>query len=164
MVVNDTFLNTQFNWQGTLVERRSVMTENVNTADRDGHTPLIIAAREGKDEAVRDLLHRGADLEARSNKGKTALHYAAANGHAEVIKILLQQGADVDARDRDGHTPLMLAANYGCNECVANLLDFNADIQAKTMSGNNALVYAETNCHPDTLELLRKAQRTKQAV
>nr|HOP40163.1 ankyrin repeat domain-containing protein [Geobacteraceae bacterium] len=61
------------------------MTENVNVADRHGHTPLIDAAKTGKLELVTDLIHRGADLDARSNKGKTALHYAAANGYAEVI-------------------------------------------------------------------------------
>jgi hypothetical protein len=32
------------------------------------------------------------------------------------------------------------------------------------MSGNTALVYAETNSHPDTLDLLKRAQRAKQAV
>lgn len=110
------------------------------------------------------MLHRGAEVDARSNKGKTALHYASSNGHAEVIKTLLEHGATVDARDHFGHTSLMLAANYGCNECVAHLIRHGADVNAKTLSGNTALVYAETNCHPDTLELLRKAQRTKQAV
>ena len=45
------------------------MTENVNTADRDGHTPLIIAAREGKAEAVRDLLHRGAEYGGAQQQG-----------------------------------------------------------------------------------------------
>jgi ankyrin repeat protein len=58
----------------------------------------------------------------------------------------------------------MFAANYGCNECVANLIDYGADINARTMSGNTALVYAETNSHPDTLDLLKRAQRAKQAV
>jgi ankyrin repeat protein len=102
-------------------------------------------------------------VDARSNKGKTALHYAAANGHSEVIKTLLEGGATVDVRDRDGHTPLMLAANYGCNSCVGFLVEYGGDPNAKTLCGNTALTYAETNNHPDTLELLKKMQRAKTA-
>ena len=37
------------------------MTENVNAADRHGHTPLIDAARGGNVELVEDLLRRGAE-------------------------------------------------------------------------------------------------------
>lgn len=66
--------------------------QNVNAKDRHGHTPLIEAAKGGDLEAVKDLLHRGAEVDAQSEKGKTALHYAAANGHVEVVKELLTHG------------------------------------------------------------------------
>ena len=98
------------------------MTENVNEKDQHGHTPLIDAAKAGDVGAIRDLIARGAEIDAKSEKGKTALHYAAANGHGWAIKELLASGAEVDPRDREWHTPLMLAAIYGCNECVQDLL------------------------------------------
>ena len=46
--------------------------ESVNAKDRHGHTPLISASKEGLKDFVLDLLHRGADITASSDKGKTA--------------------------------------------------------------------------------------------
>ena len=92
--------------------------ESVNSKDRHGHTPLISASKEGLKDFVQDLLHRGADITACSDKGKTALHYASANGHTEIARMLIEKGAEIDARDREGHTPLMLAAIYGCNQTL----------------------------------------------
>ena len=137
--------------------------QNVNMKDRHGHTPLMDAAKSGDIEAVKDLLKRGADVDALSEKEKTALHYSAANGHVEVVKLLLEYGAMINARDRDGHTPLMLASIYGCNHTVQALLVNGADIHVRTKAGNTALVYAENNSHPITLALLKKAQRPKEA-
>jgi ankyrin repeat protein len=46
-----------------MIEKGERMT-NVNAKDRHGHTPLMDAAKTGDVEAVKDLLRRGADLEA----------------------------------------------------------------------------------------------------
>jgi uncharacterized protein len=144
-------------------EKGGLIMQNVNTKDRHGHTPLMDAAKSGNVEAVKDLLNRGADLEAKSEKSKTALHYAAANGYVEIVNLLLGQGAVVDARDRDWHTPLMLAAIYGCNHTVQSLVTNGADVGAKTLVGNTAMIYAENNNHPLALAILKKALRSKEA-
>jgi ankyrin repeat protein len=136
--------------------------QNVNVVDRHGHTALMEAAKAGDVETVKDLLHRGAEVDARSEKSKTALHYAAANGHVEVVKILLAQGASIDPRDRDGRTPLMLSAIYGCNHTIQALIAGGADANAKTPVGNTALIYAENNNHPLALALLKKSLRMKE--
>lgn len=143
------------------IQREEKPMENVNTKDRNGHTQLISASKQGQVEIVMDLLHRGADITASSDKGKTALHYAAANGHTQIVKMLLEKGAEVDARDRDGHTPLMLAAIYGCNLTVQALLEGGADPRSKTRCGNTAVLYAENNSHPVAASLLKKAERSK---
>ena len=148
---------------GSTSEKGGMNMQNVNTKDRHGHTPLMDAAKTGSLEAVKDLLNRGADLEAKSEKGKTALHYAAANGYVEIVSLLLGQGAVVDARDKDWHTPLMLAAIYGCNHTVQSLVTNGADVGAKTLVGNTAMIYAENNNHPLALAILKKAQRSKEA-
>ena len=135
--------------------------ESVNAKDRHGHTPLIKASKEGVKDFVKDLLHRGADITASSDKGKTALHYAAANGHTEIVKMLMAKDADVNVRDREGHTPLMLAAIYGCNQTVQALLEGGANPSLKTPSGNTASRYAENNEHPLATALLKKAERAK---
>jgi len=64
--------------------------------------PLIARARVGDAAAVRALLHRGADLEARDEYGASALMRAAQVGSSETVRLLLQCGADVAARDREG--------------------------------------------------------------
>jgi uncharacterized protein len=142
---------------------RSQNMESVNAKNRHGHTPLISASKEGLKDFVQDLLHRGADIAAGSDKGKTALHYAAANGHTDIVRMLIEKGADVDARDREGHTPLMLAAIYGCNQTVQALLDGGANPGLKTPAGNTANLYAEINNHPLASALLKKAERAKTA-
>jgi ankyrin repeat protein len=145
----------------TIREREEKPMENVNAKDRNGHTQLISASKQGLVESVKDLLHRGADITASSDKGKTALHYAAAYGHTEIVRMLIEKGAEMDARDREGHTPLMLAAIYGCNLTVQALLEGGADPRAKTKSGNTAVIYAENNSHPVAASLLKKAERAK---
>ena len=147
---------------GSSSDKGGLIMQNVNTKDRHGHTPLMDAAKSGNVEAVKDLLNRGADLEAKSEKNKTALHYAAANGYVEIVNLLLAQGAAVDARDKDWHTPLMLAAIYGCNRTVQSLVTNGADVSAKTLVGNTAMIYAENNNHPLALAILKKAQRSKE--
>ncbi len=135
--------------------------ESVNTKDRNGHTPLITAAKEGQKDFVIDLLQRGADLSLTSDKNKTALHYAAANGHTEVVRMLIEKGANPDARDCQGHTPIMLAAIYGCNKTIQALLDGGASPAIKTSSGTTAAQYAENNAHPLAAALLKKGERSK---
>lgn len=136
--------------------------QNVNAVDRHGHTALMQAAKGGEIETVKDLLRRGAALDARSEKGKSALHYAAANGHVEVVKLLVENGAELDARDLEWHTPLMLAAIYGCNHTVQALVQAGADAALKTRAGNTAMIYAENNNHPLALAILKKSLRVKE--
>jgi ankyrin repeat protein len=147
---------------GSPIRKGEGIMQNVNAKDRNGHTPLIDAAKEGDLDAVKDLLHRGAEVDASSEKGKTALHYAAANGHVETVKFLLEHGAQVDARDKQWRTPLMLAAIYGCNHTIQALLSAGADTHARTLVGNTPLIYAENNEHPLAAALLKKAQRLKE--
>lgn len=57
------------------------------------------AARKGDAAAVKALLDRGADVNAKFRYGATALFKAAERGHAEVVKLLLERGADAGVKD-----------------------------------------------------------------
>ena len=57
------------------------------------------AVRKGDAAAVRALLDKGADVNARFRYGSTALFKAAERGHVEIVKLLLARGADVSVKD-----------------------------------------------------------------
>ena len=70
---------------------------------------LIQAVDSGNNEAVKQHLADGADVNAKGERGSTPLHFAAWLGHKEIIEIvelLIANGADVNAMDENGGTPL----------------------------------------------------------
>lgn len=60
---------------------------------------LLAAASKGDADAVKALLDRGADVNARNSYGATALTYAADKGHVAVVKLLLKNKADLNVKD-----------------------------------------------------------------
>ena len=75
-----------------------------------GVTPLVWAAMQGHDAATRELLRRGADVNAPNRDGSTPLHGAAFMGRASTVALLLDNGAKVSAQNHNGETPLDSAA------------------------------------------------------
>ncbi len=57
-------------------------------------TPLHVAARRRRPEAVRRLLDHGAEVDARTAGGKTAYAHAARRGFSELTTLLAERGAD----------------------------------------------------------------------
>ena len=61
----------------------------VNAPNRDGFTPLMIAARNGRADTLRALLETpGVDMHATNEHGSNAMHYAAMYAHKECVLIL----------------------------------------------------------------------------
>ena len=104
---------------------------------RDIHDQLIVAARTGNLEKVKDLLAKGADvnaLEKVTGEGHTALFNAASAGHTEVVKLLIEKGAKVN--EAPGKiTALIMAAWAGYTDTVRVLLQAGADPNAKDENG-----------------------------
>ena len=76
---------------------------------------LVTMARWGDIDAVRLLLDRGADVNARDGDGRTALMLACYSDTyaADVVRLLIERGADVNARTPSGDTAASLAAARG---------------------------------------------------
>ena len=68
---------------------------DVDKRDREGRTPLIWAAWEGRDSIARQLLKARADVHAKDNEGNSALMVAIAKNNNSVRNMLLDVGATV---------------------------------------------------------------------
>ena len=125
----------------------------------EGHTALMRAALEGDTEAVKALLRRCTDVNARDHEGHTALMFAAINMHAATVKALLDYGADVNARAGDGRTALMLAVCSGHVGIVQALLDKGADVGGKIdATGETTLMHAAKHGYTAIVRLLKQAE------
>ena len=104
------------------------------------------ATRKGDVAAVRALLDKGADVNAKFRYGTTALFKAAERGHVEVVKILLERGADVSVKDTFyGATAMTWALNNKHLEVVRALLEKEPAIAGDVLmtgarEGNTELV------------------------
>jgi len=82
---------------------------DVNHTNKLGETPLIKAARKGREDICAALVEGGADIDHTDRIGNTALHAAAKAGYWKVAALLLEKGAKPDVKNRMGDTPLSLA-------------------------------------------------------
>jgi uncharacterized protein len=82
---------------------------------------LIDVARAGDDQAVKELLDKGAYPSVKDVDGRTPLTEAAWNNHAQTVRLLLEKGADPNGKKNDGATPLSIANGRGYKE-IAELL------------------------------------------
>lgn len=102
---------------------------DINLANVDGDTPLMMACLEGLHEIVSDLLELGADHKRSSLFDRyTAVHAAARHNSKESIRHLVRAGADVNARSMDGDTPLMLAVVYQSVDAVKELVSLGTKV------------------------------------
>ncbi|MFN7934789.1 MAG: ankyrin repeat domain-containing protein [Bryobacteraceae bacterium] len=98
---------------------------NVNQMRKDGHTPFSVAVMAGNVDVVKEMIARGADLQARYNpaekipdpvepitivrRGQSILHIAALGGSVPMVEFLFAQGARLDVKNELGETPYDLA-------------------------------------------------------
>ncbi len=91
----------------------------VDTVDRQGNTPLMIAAKIGNPRIVDIILSHNPDLNKTNNKGATALMIATESGQRHIVEKLIKQGADISIRDKNGDTALSLATKFGHQQIIS---------------------------------------------
>lgn len=73
---------------------RLELTQNDGNPFNYDVTLLHVAAQNERIEFVRELISRGANVNAQTNFGETPLYYAALTGNLEIVKMLLAAGAE----------------------------------------------------------------------
>ncbi|XP_065914617.1 uncharacterized protein [Dysidea avara] len=118
-------------------------------------TPLMIAAEYNRQDVVKMLLNKGADLNARDEWERTPLMIAAEYNRQDVVKMLLNKGADLNARDERGRSALSIALWEGNEELAGALITAGADIKITDNAGNTMLMCAaEGGCTKVASDLL----------
>ena len=78
--------------------------------DKNGMTPVHMAAAFGRVEVLELLFARGGDTNPQDDSGETPLHLAAGYAHRDAVEYLLAHGADPTIQTIHGDTVLDMAA------------------------------------------------------
>ena len=82
-------------WLGFLLSKGA----RPDIQDRQGNTPLILAAQLGWAEGADALLRRGANANVANNRGETPLIFAVQNRDLPMVRMLLARGANAKRAD-----------------------------------------------------------------
>lgn len=108
----------------------------------DGHTPLLVAARDKHTEIVGDLLAAGAAVRVEDWVFKGApIHKATYNGNLEILKLIASH-PDVDLNVQgpiNGYTPLHDALWHGFEDCARLLIEAGAHLDLRGHDGKTVL-------------------------
>ena len=111
-----------------------LVEENVDfeeTRNAEGYTPLMMASRAGKIDAMRYLLEKGSNYDVVDSNGRSLIELIIGWGSSEVMSILQEYGADysdVASARGDAH-PVWRAVKNGQSASVAKILDGGLSIE-----------------------------------
>lgn len=118
-----------------------------NQSARDGDRPqdqqtldraLLRAAEFGEDEKIRDLIQRGANVNARHTNNDTPLITAAREGHDLTVRHLLKLKAHIRLRNNQGETAEDVALRAGHDKIAERIRNYRADQRAQAAPVSNS--------------------------
>ncbi len=164
---------------------------NIKAKDKNGYTPLDIAKKNSHLEIVyilekngsmknkeitlaqsvrsdniliaKDLIKKGADVNAPDSIGWTPINLAAFYGRTEIAQALITAGVDVNTTDGRS-APLHEAAQYGHTKIVQALIEAGANVDATDGDGYTPLLIAVFWNNLCTVKALLKAGADVKAI
>ncbi|MEA3372880.1 MAG: ankyrin repeat domain-containing protein [Campylobacterota bacterium] len=98
----------------------------VNYADSNGRTALMLACSTGRTFAVEKLLDNYADSNKLDNFGWSALMFGVYYNHHRIVHMLLEYGTDVNITSERGLNALKIAMQHQHKLLIELLLDYGA--------------------------------------
>jgi len=126
-------------------------------------SPLLIAARDGKENVIKMLLDKfSPDIEQEGDvkfdgyliEGASPLWCAAGAGHLKVVKALVRAGAEVNHATKTRSTPLRAASFDGRLDIVKYLIEHKADVHLANKYNNTCLMIAAFKGHLEVVRCL----------
>jgi len=112
-----------YEWLSFLLSKRA--TPNIQ--NRQGETPLSIAAQLGWTEGAELLLIRGAGVDVPNQRGETPLIFAVHRRDLAMVSLLLRGGANPNRKDNmSGYSALDYARQDGRSQAIVKLLESQA--------------------------------------
>ena len=129
---------------------------NINAANKDGATPLLLACSTAQAESVRLLLEAKADPNIADADGDACLHAAIAAGCSKgTLQEIIDNGGDVNAVNNRGRTALLMSCSFGQIDSVNVLLGAGADPTLADEKGISCLHAAiDGRCNKETFHAL----------
>ena len=125
-----------------------------NIKDKKGQNFVMLIAKDGRPDMLRDVLRREANTSTSDNDGKSVMMYAAEGENAVNLITLLQNSSVnvnremvISSRDRQERTVLMYAVGGKYNQIIKmqRLLQHGASATAADKQGKTVLMYTVGN-------------------
>lgn len=118
----------------------------INSQDKEGNTPLLLAAFHGQRAACEMLVRQGAEIKLVNKEGMNALLAAAQGGDINTVEYFVTTFKHLlESRDKFLHTPLLAAAHGGHRAICEMLIKLGANLDALNDVGSTALHIAAAN-------------------
>ena len=130
--------------------------------ERSKETALHTASRVGDIQAIKTLLHKGADINASSFSKSTPLYMACYYSQEEAAEFLILQGCDINQQDVTHRSPLMLTIERGMTSLMQTLLnDPTCDVTQFDRRKRNILHHAVIAWNVDAIKILQRKKLIK---
>lgn len=140
-----------------LLEAGASVNKAADLHERNGLTPLHIAAELAMDDLVELFLSHGASTMSLTATMTTPFYRAARGGSVKILHLLHDAGSDINAPSWDDYTPLMEAVNSTNYDTLDLLLSWGADPYLRNSQLESAIDKAVQIGDEYVVETLRSA-------